>query len=448
MGLALSSSGVQPARAGREYPAGSASFSFIQIMSFSNPIQSLAPRLRGFKNDLTTVLASRKHCRAGLRELYREIRSAEEELDSTRQQLVRLGQPPAGPQDRGGHGGPARVVSRECAEHLAARLLAGAFRFGKLQGISETLRCGLDARVNLILGVEERAALGGSDAPLPVEYQSEIVRLVESYGAIRRWGTVYPLAAYNTWLPRLKTSPAFEFIDLSATVPEKSPQIEFVKFAPEKAGGLVRIPAEIEEDSVVNLGNFLAEWIARQMSLFEDDLAFNADGTSGYALFTGVLKHALDESRAVTLAAGVSAPPEITLEDVRAMRRHVASAALVNGAYYFNPTYEALFCSFNDDTDQGEVFVRGANGDTLDDYPVRWVSALPVYDTADDAEKLVGGFGDLSFAHLGERGPLRIDTSRAVYFHVDQIALRVISRLAFGQMADDSMAALQLGPAE
>ncbi|MBI1176504.1 phage major capsid protein [bacterium] len=340
-----------------------------------------------------------------------------------------------------------RVVSNDCANHLAAYTLGVGLAYGKLRTVSSVTRDRIASRCDFILGSEQRSALTTSDIPLPANYGKEIVQLVESYGIIRRLGTVYKLGRSTNKLPRLKTSPAFGFIDQSASVLEKVPQIEFVTFDAEKAGGLIIVPSEIDDDSFVNLGNFLADYCAREMAYLEDNTAFNGDGTSTFGNITGVLKYALSQSNNRTLGTGVCSPPEITLTDVRAMRWYVASAALINGAYFFNPTYEALFCQFNDMTDEGEVFVRSPQGDTLDNFPIHWVPALPAYDTADSADTLVGGFGDLSYGYLGVRREFSLNMSREVKFATDQIALRALEEIDFHNMDASSMSVLQLGPA-
>jgi HK97 family phage major capsid protein len=274
-------------------------------------------------------------------------------------------------------------------------------------------------------------------------YSSEVVELVYKYGQARQFATVYPLGQGTTKLPQLKTSPSFGFISQSASVTEKSPQIQFVTFNPQKAGGIVRIPSEIDADSIVPLGQFIARYIAREMARWEDSVLFLADGTGTYNSLKGVGQTAIDNNYLIQLATSKTKPSDITVNDVRNMRTKVNGAALFGGAYYFHPTMEALLRSFN--TSSYVPFVINANGQaTFEGFPVRWVGVLPVYDTSAHASQVQGAFGDLSYWYFGERNSVSIETSREVYFATDELAVRALERFTVQLMANDAVAALQL----
>ena len=216
---------------------------------------------------------------------------------------------------------------------------------------------------------------------------------------------------------------------------------------PEKAGGIVRIPSEIDADSIVALGQFIARYIAREMARWEDTVLFTADGTATYKLMSGVGKASITLGKSVLLSAGKTAPSDATLADFRALRRQVSTAALGMSAYYLNLTWENRLVSFNNNTN-GQVYVpNGANGATLDGFPLRWVDVLPVYDTAPNAGAIPIIFGAMEYQALGIRSGLAIDTSADVYFESDEIAIRALERLVIGRMADDALAALKLADA-
>jgi HK97 family phage major capsid protein len=354
-----------------------------------------------------------------------------------------------------------RAVSDDCAKYLSACLVLGANRFDALRSLGEEQRGHLldicDGVIRASSHSEPGAARGfdilvtkssltSSDIPLPVVYSGEIVQLVSKYGKARRWGTVYPLGSATVKLPHLKTSPLFGFIAMSASIDEKSPQLEFIEFDPAKAGGIIRVPTELDEDSLVPLGNWLAQYMAREMAKFEDVVFFTADGSGTYSGMNGVLKSALNSGLVVTLGSGKTHPTDITLADCRAMRPLVASAALENAAYYFSPTMEGVLHSFNTLTELYRPYQeRGPNGEpTLENYPVRWVEVLPVNDTGAHASQLQGAFGDLSYQYFGERGPMSVSVSREVYFTTDEIGFRPIERFAVAQMDQGAFSVLRL----
>jgi HK97 family phage major capsid protein len=335
-----------------------------------------------------------------------------------------------------------QAVSDDCAKYIAAVVVCGADSIGGLSHLKGAQRDTLLGECKNILGLETRSALTSSDIPLPTIYSSEVVELVYKFGQARQFATTYPLGQGTTKLPQLKTSPSFGFISQSASITEKSPQIQFVTFNPQKAGGIVRIPNEIDADSIVPLGQFIARYIAREMARWEDTVLFLADGTGGYNSLKGVGQVAIDNNYLIQLATSKTKPSDITVNDIRNMRTKVNAAALVTGAYYFHPTMEALLRSFN--TSTNTPFVINGSQATFEGFPVRWVGVLPVYDQSNHAAQVQGAFGDMSYWYFGERNSVSIETSREVYFATDELAVRALERFTVQLMANDAVSALQL----
>ena len=336
-----------------------------------------------------------------------------------------------------------QAVSDDCARYIAAVVICGADSIGGLNHIKGIQRDSLVGECKSIVGLETKSALTATDIPLPVQYSSQIVELIWRHGHARHYATVYPLGAGTVKLPQLKTSPSFGFLNQSAAIPEKSPQINFVTFTPQKAGGIVRIPSEIDNDSIVPLGQFLARYIARETARWEDAVLFTADGTATFNTLKGVGQTAIDNGLVIQLTTGKTKPTDITITDLRNMRAKVNAAALFNSAYYFHPSMEALLRSFN--TGSYAPFVLNANGDaSFEGFPVRWVGVLPVNDSIAHISQIQGSFGDLSYWYLGERASLSVETSREIYFATDELAVRALERFTVALMATDAMAALQL----
>lgn len=331
-------------------------------------------------------------------------------------------------------------VSIACARHLGAIGLLAAAQQGRL---TEAKHVDFAAKqVKDILGLEIKASLTSTDIPLPAEYAAEVVELVSDYGQARKYCTVYPLSAGEVKLPKLKTSPAFGLIALSGAVTEKSPQIEFVTFSAKKWGGLVILPIEIDDDSVVPMGQFIARYSAREMAKIEDVVVFTADGSGTYDSLNGVLKQQDAAATRVVLAATKTAYSDLALANARAMRAKVAAAALGRSAYYFHPSFEQLFSTFNTAGDKPYV-ANGVNGASLDGFPIRWIDSFPAYDTAANANKVFGAFGDMSFTYLGVRGGMRFDASRDAKFTTDELAIRALERFTVGHMATDHIAVVK-----
>lgn len=307
------------------------------------------------------------------------------------------------------------------------------------------------------LSAVQKAALDATTTPLPTVYIPQIVELVWHYGQARQYATVYPLGAGVNKLPRLKAGEDdFGYLGtgttggLSQAVPEKKVAAELVSFDPNKAGGIIRIPSEIETDTFIQFGQFLARYIARQFAKLEDKTLFLGDGTAAYAGQTGVGPYCTAANGYLQqLAAGKTKPTDATLNDFRAMRAMINQQALLDDpAYYLNPTMEALLVTFN--TLNQPLIYRPAMGGTpatLDGFPIRWVGVMQPYSNKAAAGSYLACFGALSYWYLGERGQVRIETSREYYFGTDEIALRALERIDVNNMVVDAMSALQTAAA-
>lgn len=337
-------------------------------------------------------------------------------------------------------------VTDECALAFAGMYMACAYRQEKWDtkklGDQET---GL-ARACEYLGVT-KAALAGTDIPLPTIYVPQVVELVYQYGQFRQYSTVFPLGAGTVNLPQLKAGEdAFGLIAMSGPVGEKKVAAQNVTFTAQKVGGIIRIPTEIEEDTFIPLGQFLARYVARRFANFEDSMGFLGDNTATYNRY-GVgpyISSIAQTPQLQQLAAGKTKPTDATLNDFRAMRALVNAAVLQTdrAAYYLHPSMDALLCTFNT-LNQPLIYRRDASGASLDGFPIRWVGVMQPYSTKAAASAYLAFFGDLSYWYLGERGAPRVETSREVYFATDEIGMRALERIDVEPMAPDAMSALE-----
>ena len=232
---------------------------------------------------------------------------------------------------------------------------------------------------------------------------------------------------------------------MSAAFTEKSPTLGFASLESHKIGGIVITPREIDDQSIVRFGQFMAMYGAVEFARAEDTWAFLADGTATYESVTGICKTAETNAKIVTLAAGKTAPSDAVLADFRAMRRLVSTACLARGGkYYLNATWEARLRAFNNNQNDPYVFTYRPDGTaTLDGFPIVWTEVLTAYDTAATASSYLAVFGNLKFWWMGERGNPRIDTSADVLFAYDQLATRFIEEIDFDYNALNAASTLK-----
>lgn len=412
-----------------------------QLTEFKNILESVRGYATLFPDvkDLSTVeggLKAIKGLPGSLKAATDDIAKIRGDLDLLRKaQIAQKSNVPA----RSGH------VSSECARHLGGLALMAGLAQGQFQGSKS------DAAASLfkdIMGVEFKAALTTSEIPLPTDYSGEVVELVSAYGAARRFGTVFPLGTGQVKLPKLTTDPTFGLIATSAPVPEKSPAFGWVTFNAEKFGGLIRLPTEIDEDSIVAVGQFVARYAARNIARVEDHNFFVGTGAgSGInGSVEGLAISTITNAKVTQMAATKTKYSDATLGNIRSIRAIVDAPVIGMGAYYMHPTFEQHLSGLNTAGDK-PYQANGLNGATLDGFPIRWVDIMPAYSTAANVSKVFMLFGDVSYQYLGVRGGIRFDTSREAGFTTDEILIRALERLTTGLMANGSVSGLETAAA-
>jgi len=336
------------------------------------------------------------------------------------------------------------IVTDECAKWLASMAIVQGFASKHFEGFTAQRRDTLAgiAAENLSLEgrVIEKAAITTSDIPMPVDYSGQIVELVFKYGVVRNQFTTFPISTASMQLPRLTTDPTFGLLSINSAITQVSPQMSFVTFTPAKWGGLIVLPTEIEMDSIVPLGQFIARYAARNFARIEDTVGFLADGTGTYNSISGIGKTADTASYSVVLATTKTHPSDIALADVRNLRAQVTGAVLPTSAYYAHPSMEALFSTFNTST----IKYWDAQAKTLDGFPVIWSPVMPVYTTAATINAYQLLFGDASYWYFGNRLGPSVETSNQPLFNSDQLAVRMYERFDIKQMGVQATAVLKL----
>ncbi len=363
--------------------------------------------------------------------------------------------------------GNVPFVTDDCARAITSVFVLETAKLGEsaMRSLNREQRSheGLLNHACEFLGIEAKTALTGTQIPLPTIYVPQVIELVFAFGAARQYATVFPLGAGTVKLPRLAAGEDdFGYMGvgtagMSQSVNEKRVTAELVTFTANKFGGLIRIPTELEEDTFIPMGQFLARYIARQLAKGEDKAVFIGDGTSTYANMTGVGPYcAANTAYLRQLGAGKTKPTDATLADFRAMRTLVNAGVLANmaaggqtaAAYYLHPTLEALLVTFNT-VGAPLVYQRATGGQSamLDGFPIHWIGVSQAYTTGAAASAYLAFFGDLSYVYLGERGSVRVEVSKEVFFATDELAMRALERFDVEIVAIDAMSSLQLAAA-
>ena len=338
------------------------------------------------------------------------------------------------------------LVTDECAAHLGAAFVQQCAKSGKLELLSQStiIRDALFKESRQILGLEIRAALTTTDVPLPVVYSGELRALIAQFGVVRKVMFPYPIGMGTAKPPRMGARPQFGSIAMCAPIPEGSPGMSFASLESHKIGGLVRVPRELEEQSIVPLGQFLARYGAVEFARAEDTWGFLADGGATYEQVQGIVKVCTTNGKTTVLGPTKTSPSDATINEFRAMRLNVATPVLSSGRYYMNATWEQALRKFKTQQDPMIYEQHGPNGrPTLDGFDVVWTEVLQPYTTNAAPGTTLAVFGDLSFWWMGEHLSPRMDTSDQVFFVNDQLAVRFIEEIDFDYMDTAAASALQ-----
>jgi HK97 family phage major capsid protein len=350
-------------------------------------------------------------------------------------------------------------VSDDCARALTAALVVGARNVGGMDKLCRdtTQWDNHFARSCEYLGMEQKTAMTTTELPVPTIFVPQIVELIFAYGQARQHATVFPLGNITVKLPRLAAGEdTFAYLGagaagMSQTVAEKRVTAEEVTFTANKMGGIIRIPTELEADTYVPIGQFLARYIGRQFAKMEDTTMFMADGSATYATQSGIGKYCTTNTDyLLQLASGKTKPSDATLDDFRNLRALVSPAVLANmaangqtaAAYYLHPSWDPFLSGFNK-YPNFIVYKNEGGRATLDGWPIRWIGVSQAFKTTAQAATYCAFFGDLSYWYLGERGAPRVEVSKEVYFATDEIGMRALERIDVEAMATDAMATLK-----
>lgn len=262
---------------------------------------------------------------------------------------------------------------------------------------------------------------------VPREMMRRIIELFNEYGAIRQNAFIYPIGTLNNDVPIGSALVTASFVSENASFSASDASFEQQTLTAKKLGVLMVLSKELDQDQVVNLGDYLNRLAARAIAYKEDDTGFNGDGTSGYGSITG-LKNALQAGSIYQGTAKKFA--SMTLDDFYQLIGKVQPYALRNAKWYISPTGFSL----------GMLKLAGGAGNTFQTYekgmgpsflgyPVVISPLLPA-GTADATNTILVYFGDLSQALiLGDRMSVEVNVSEDRYFEYYQRALLVVERI-------------------
>ena len=265
---------------------------------------------------------------------------------------------------------------------------------------------------------------------VPDGFESAIINLREEYGVFRQYARVYPMSEPIVYVPRRQSGFTGYYVGENSAGTESDASFSQVKLDAKKLMILTRMSQELSDDAIIALADFLANEMAYELAVKEDNAGFLGDGGSTYGGIVGC-QSALLAGSTVTAAAGDDTFEELEYQffqqAVGKLPRFpgIRPAWFVHNAFYWNAMVRLANAAGGNTV---ATIQQGPSGPSFMGYPVVLVNNLPSALTT-LASTVVGFFGDLSMAAtMGSKAGIQIVSDNSRYFEYDQIGIRCTQR--------------------
>jgi HK97 family phage major capsid protein len=277
---------------------------------------------------------------------------------------------------------------------------------------------------------------------VPIEFSNTLINLRNEYGVFRRFAFVDTMISDTKNTPRLTGHAQHYYVGEGGSITPSYITLDQIKLIAKKPAILIIFSRELADDSMIALGNLLADELAWTMSYAEDLAGFNGDGTSTYGGIVGVINqlttiNGVDDGGGIALAAtSHNLYSELTLDDFTNTIARCPAYAKRNArwycsSYFYSAVMLRLLANVSGNTIQS-IEMGASAGPIYLGYPVIFSEVLS---TVQANSQICCLFGDLAkAATLGDRQGITIEYSNAAtigsvnLFETDQTAIRGLER--------------------
>ncbi|MCK4624572.1 MAG: phage major capsid protein [Phycisphaerae bacterium] len=276
------------------------------------------------------------------------------------------------------------------------------------------------------------------------ELMTTIIRHVEQFGVARKRLTKAPMSSDRQSWPKRASGFTVYYPDEGVSPTASDLALGKVTLTAKKWAVLTFMSKELEEDSVVALGELVALEMALALSQAEDTNCFMGDGTSSYAGIVGVFGS--PNVGVVTMGSGDTTFDKLDYGDLIDLKRAVPSwvRKQLDCAYFMSPDIAGL-CEKMVDQDGRPQFQSPTEAFPLriSGHEVVESSVLPDITDSAAATKFLA-FGSLfSWGILGVRRAMSLERSMEVKWLEDQIAIKAVPRQDIQEATGEAMAVLK-----
>lgn len=295
------------------------------------------------------------------------------------------------------------------------------------------------------LDPQDEASSADGGYLVPDVTRAEILRLIEEYGQARQYMRTLPMGkAKVVKIPKKLTGVTVSRIGENVSIPDSKVTLGQITLTASKAGLIVAMSSELDEDSIVDFGAYLNELIGEAFAQEEDEQFFA--GTS--SPHTGVFNTSSTYGNYVN----VSSVDNIDYDSLVSCVRGIKQSYLRGGAWYMHRTVFGVIEKIKG-TDGHPVVVNAGDPvrQNLFGLPVRLIESAPTSSTTAAGMPLVL-LGNLNNSIVGLKRALTLKVlTEATIDGVnlaenDLVGLRVTKRDAFDAGLTQGYSVIRINP--
>ncbi|PPQ20539.1 phage major capsid protein [Bradyrhizobium sp. AC87j1] len=273
-------------------------------------------------------------------------------------------------------------------------------------------------------------------ALVPAEFLSVLYSALELRGVIRATAEVVPISRDVASATKVLSALTAYFSGENTTLTQSDAVFGALNFVAKKLATYSIVSSELDEDSLIDIGDLLMTLAAYAFANKEDSCAFNGDGTSTYGGVAGICPTLLDGNHnagKVVAASGHDTFAEIDTNDLTNLMGKVPAYAVADAGWFVSQMgYATVLCRLAASVG-GIVIQETATGRRLPHFmgfPVYLTQVLPQV-TTDLSAQVMLLFGNMRRAvSLGDRRQATIGRAdQGQTFAEDRVQYRVTERI-------------------
>ena len=265
---------------------------------------------------------------------------------------------------------------------------------------------------------------------VPEEMQRTLIRLREERGVFSRYARNYPMASDSLFVPRDINDQTAYWVGENVAITESDVDLGGAELIAKKLACLTKVSSELDEDSVVDIGEMVTRSMAYAMADKIDEAGFNGTGTSTYGGVSGLVS-VLNASATNDAASGNVSSATLDLEDFHNTAAILPEYSGSNNVWFMHKQvyWEAVVREQHaQGGSTGAEASMGLGTPMLFGYPVVFTQVMP---NSPSTSTICAYFGDLSLAAtVGTRRAVRTQVSVDRYFENDMIGIKCTERVA------------------